>query len=678
MLETAEEGATFLLNSQFSAEEVWDNLPRSVQEQIIRKRLKFYVINACRVAKETGMGGRINTIMQTCFFAISGVLPREAAIAKIKDSIKKTYGKRGAAVVKQNYVAVDETLAHLYEVTVPESMTSEVDVAPLVPDCAPEFVRQVTAEIIAGRGDRLPVSAFPVDGTYPVATAQWEKRNIAQEVPVWEPNLCIQCGKCMMVCPHATIRAKVYDRGAITDAPESFKHMPAKWREFSDQLYTIQVAVEDCTGCRLCVEVCPAKDKSNVSRRALNMESQSPLRERERENWDYFLTLPDLARNGHMRFNTVKNVQLLQPLFEFSGACAGCGETPYIKLVTQLYGDRAVIANATGCSSIYGGNLPTTPYTTNREGRGPAWSNSLFEDNAEFGLGMRMAIDHQHNYARQLVNDLRPLIGEALAESLLGADQSTDEGINVQRQCVAALKARLRGEYLPKARDLLSVADALVEKSVWIIGGDGWAYDIGYGGLDHVLASGQNVNVLVLDTEVYSNTGGQASKATPMGAVAKFAAGGKPTPKKDLGLMAARYGNVYVAQVAMGANDLQTLKAILEAEAHDGPSLIIAYSHCIAHGIDMAKGMNQQRLAVESGYWPLYRYDPQLADEGKNPFQLDSKEPTIALKDYIYTEGRYRILQQSDPAAAKRLLGLAEQVVADRWRQYKQMAGASR
>jgi pyruvate-ferredoxin/flavodoxin oxidoreductase len=674
VLETAEEGATLLLNSPFPATEVWDNLPRSVQEQIVEKKLKFYVINAYRVAKDTGMGGRINTIMQTCFFAISGVLPREEAIAKIKDSIKKTYGKRGEAVVKQNYIAVDETLSHLYEVSVPATATSEFDVSPLVPENAPEFVRQVTAQIIAGRGDQLPVSAFPADGTYPVGTAQWEKRNIAQEVPVWEPDLCIQCGKCMLVCPHSTIRAKVYEKSEIANAPESFKHMPAKWREFSEQLYTIQVAVEDCTGCRLCVEVCPAKDKSNVSRKALNMEDQPPLRERERANWDYFLRLPDIARNGHMRFNTVKNVQLLQPLFEFSGACAGCGETPYIKLVTQLYGDHAIIANATGCSSIYGGNLPTTPYTINREGRGPAWSNSLFEDNAEFGLGMRMALDHQHAYARKLVEQLRPLIGEALADSLLGADQSTDEGINIQRQCVAALKARLRGEYLPEARDLLSVADALVKKSVWIIGGDGWAYDIGYGGLDHVLASGQNVNVLVLDTEVYSNTGGQASKATPLGAVAKFAAGGKPTPKKDLGLMATRYGNVYVAQVAMGANDLHTLKAIIEAEAHDGPSLIIAYSHCIAHGIDMAKGMNQQRLAVESGHWPLYRYNPLLATEGKNPFQLDSKEPTVPLKDYIYTEGRYRILQQSDPAAAKYLLGLAEQAVAERWRHYKQMA----
>ncbi len=464
VLETAEEGATFLLNSPFSAMEVWDHLPRSVQEHIIEKRLKFYVINAYQVAKETGMGGRINTIMQTCFFAISGVLPRKEAIAKIKDSIKKTYGKRGEAVVKQNYIAVDETLSHLQEVSVPATATSSFDVSSLVPENAPEFVRQVTAQIIAGRGDQLPVSAFPADGTYPVATAQWEKRNIAQEVPVWDSDLCIQCGKCVIVCPHSTIRAKVYEKSAITDAPESFKHMPAKWREFSEQLYTIQVAVEDCTGCRLCVEVCPAKDKSNVSRKALNMEDQPPLRERERVNWDYFLRLPDIARNGHMRFNTVKNVQLLQPLFEFSGACAGCGETPYIKLVTQLYGDRAIIANATGCSSIYGGNLPTTPYTINREGRGPAWSNSLFEDNAEFGLGMRMALDHQHAYARKLVEQLRPLIGEALADSLLGADQSTDEGINIQRQCVAALKARLRGEYLPEARDLLSVCGRACQK----------------------------------------------------------------------------------------------------------------------------------------------------------------------------------------------------------------------
>ena len=541
------------------------------------------------------MGVRINTIMQTCFFAISGVLPRDEAIQKIKDSIKKTYGNRGEAVVKQNYKAVDAAIENLHEVDVPASVTSEFDLPAIVPSRAPEFVQKVTAPMIAGQGDSLPVSAFPVDGTYPVGTAQWEKRNIALDVPVWETDLCIQCGKCMLVCPHATIRAKVFDESLVAGAPEGFKHIPAKWRELPDQAYTIQVAVEDCTGCRLCVEVCPAKDKSNVSRKALNMSPQQPLRERERVNWDFFLTLPDKPSDGALQYNTVKNVQLLQPLFEFSGACSGCGETPYIKLVTQLFGDRAIIANATGCSSIYGGNLPTTPYTTNSEGRGPAWSNSLFEDNAEFGLGMRLALDQQNAYARQLIERLHPLIGGPLTECLLGTDQSTDEGINIQRECVAALKAKLRDVLEPEARDLLSVCDALIPKSVWIIGGDGWAYDIGYGGLDHVLASGQNVNVLVLDTEVYSNTGGQASKATPMGAVAKYAAGGKTTFKKDLGLMAMRYGNVYVAQVAMGANDAHTLKTFIEAEAHDGPSLIIAYSHCIAHGIDMSKGMNQQK-----------------------------------------------------------------------------------
>jgi pyruvate-ferredoxin/flavodoxin oxidoreductase len=481
----------------------------------------------------------------------------------------------------------------------------------------------------------------------------------------------------MLVCPHATIRAKVLDQSDLASAPEGFKHMPAKWRELPDKLYTIQVAVEDCTGCRLCVEVCPAKDKSNVSRKALNMQPQLPLREQGRVNWDFFLTLPEVQKNGGLTFGSVKNVQLLQPLFEFSGACAGCGETPYIKLLTQLFGDRAIIANATGCSSIYGGNLPTTPYTTNREGRGPAWSNSLFEDNAEFGLGMRLALDHQSAYARDLVDRLREEVGEALANSLLSADQSTDAAIDIQRELVAALKAKLGaagGESKPEVRDLVSVADALVKKSVWIVGGDGWAYDIGYGGLDHVLASGLNVNILVLDTEVYSNTGGQASKSTPLGAVAKFAAGGKATSKKDLGIGAIRYGNVYVAQVAMGANDTHTVKAFIEAEAHEGPSLIIAYSQCIAHGIDMAKGMHQQKLAVDSGHWPLYRYIPSLAAENKNPFQLDSSDPKIPLKDYIYTEGRYRMLQQSDPEVAKFLLGQAEQAVQRRWRQYKQMA----
>ena len=674
VLETAIEGATLLINSPYEESEVWDHLPNTVQQTIIDKRLKVFAIDANGVARKSQLGNRINTIMQTCFFALSGVLPREEAITKIKEFIRKSYGKRGEPVVRQNFAAVDAALAHLGEIVVPANATSTIDFASKVPVDAPDFVRNVTAEIIAGRGDLLPVSAFPEDGTYPVGTTRWEKRNIAQDVPVWEPDLCIECGKCVMVCPHSTIRAKVCSESDLAGAPAGFKSMPAKWRELPDKLYTIQVAVEDCTGCRLCVEVCPAKDKSNVSRKALNMQPQLPLRDSERVNWDYFLKLPDLHKNGLIAFNSVKNVQLLQPLFEFSGACAGCGETPYIKLMTQLFGDRAIIANATGCSSIYGGNLPTTPYTKNEDGRGPAWSNSLFEDNAEFGLGMRLALDHQKTYAQNMVQMMRDRIGDSLADSLLNTDQSTNEGINIQRELVAALKAKISSTPGQDTRDLLSLADALVDKSVWIVGGDGWAYDIGYGGLDHVLASGQNVNVLVLDTEVYSNTGGQASKATPLGAVAKFAAGGKPTAKKDLGLTAMRYGDVYIAQVAMGANDTHTVKVFLEAEAHPGPSLIIAYSQCIAHGIDMAKGMRQQKLAVESGYWPLYRYNPRLVDENKNPFQLDSPDPKIPLQDYIYTEGRYRMLQQSDPAVAKFLLGQAQKAVSRRWHQYKQLA----
>jgi pyruvate-ferredoxin/flavodoxin oxidoreductase len=673
VLGPAVDSATLLLNSPYEAAEIWDHLPRAVQQTIIDKHIKVYTIDAYAVAQEKQLGNRINTIMQTCFFAISGVLPRDEAIAKIKDSIRKTYGRRGEPVVRQNFAAVDAALAHLHQVQVPAQVTSTFDLPPVVSTEAPEFVQNVTAEIIAGRGDALPVSAFPVDGTYPVGTAQWEKRNIAQEVPVWETDLCIECGKCMLVCPHATIRAKVVEAAELDGAPEGFKHMPAKWRELPGQRYTIQVAVEDCTGCRLCVEVCPAKDKSNVSRKALNMQPQLPLRGSERVNWEFFLKLPEINRNG-LGFTSVKNVQLLQPLFEFSGACSGCGETPYIKLLTQLFGDRAIIANATGCSSIYGGNLPTTPYTTNRAGRGPAWSNSLFEDNAEFGLGMRMALDHQNAYARDLVERQRKVIGDALASSLLSSDQSTEEAITTQRELVAALKAKLSDRPEPEARDLLGVGDALVKKSVWIVGGDGWAYDIGYGGLDHVLASGQNVNILVLDTEVYSNTGGQASKSTPLGAVAKFAAGGKSTAKKDLGMMAIRYGDVYVAQVAMGANDTHTVKAFIEAEAHNGPSLIIAYSQCIAHGIDMAKGMHQQKLAVESGHWPLYRYNPKLAAENKNPFQLDCGDPKIPLQDYIYTEGRYRMLRQSDPEAARLLLDQAQRAVLHHWQQYKQLA----
>src|SRR5687767_10565658 len=674
VLDSAAEGATLLLNSPFDLDEVWNHLPRQIQQTIIEKQIKVYSIDATAVARESQLGNRINTIMQTCFFAISGVLPREDAIEKIKESIRKTYGKRGEPVVRKNFAAVDAALQHLHRITVPELAAGDLEPTPAVAANAPEFVRQVTAEIIAGRGDLLPVSAFPLDGTYPVGTAQWEKRNIATEVPVWEEDLCIECGKCVMVCPHSTIRAKVCDPSDLVTSPAGFKTIPAKWRELPDKLYTIQVAVEDCTGCQLCVEVCPAKDKKDPSRKSLNMHPQLPIRERERANWDFFLTLPDIQKHSSLSFSSVKNVQLLQPLFEFSGACAGCGETPYIKLLTQLFGDHAVIANATGCSSIYGGNLPTTPYTTNSEGRGPAWSNSLFEDNAEFGLGMRMALDHQNAYARDLVDRLREQIGDGLADQLLSTDQSTDEGINTQRELASKLKALLSGSVDRQSRDLMGVADSLVKKNVWIVGGDGWAYDIGYGGLDHVLASGLNVNILVLDTEVYSNTGGQASKATPLGAVAKFAAGGKPTAKKDLGLTAMRYGNVYVAQVAMGANDTHTIKAFIEAEAHEGPSMIIAYGQCIAHGIDMAKGMHQQKLAVDSGYWPLYRYNPKLSDEHKDPFQLDSHDPKIPLEEYIYTEGRYRMLQESDPAVAKFLLERAQKSVQHRWQQYKQMA----
>ncbi len=674
VLGPAEKGATFLLNSPYGPDEVWDHLPQQVQRQIIAKNLKFYVIDAYEVARETGMGVRINTIMQTCFFAISGVLPRDEAIEEIKKAIKKTYGKRGEVVVQKNYAAVDAAVAHMHEVKIPDEATSLLETPPVVSPEAPEFVRNVTARILAGEGDLLPVSAMPVDGTFPTATTQWEKRNVGLEVPVWEPDVCIQCGKCVLVCPHAVIRSKIYDDSTLSDAPETFKHTGARWKDLKDREFTLQVAVEDCTGCAMCVEVCPAKDKSQVGRKAINMEPQLPLREQERENWEFFLGLPEFPRHDGLNFNNVKNVQLLRPLFEFSGACAGCGETPYVKLLTQFFGDRAIIANATGCSSIYGGNLPTTPYAVDDHGRGPTWSNSLFEDNAEFGLGMRLTLDKQSEYARELVGRLRDKIGPELADALLGADQSDEAGIDAQRQRVAELKAKLEGSDDPSAQELASVADVLVKKSVWILGGDGWAYDIGYGGLDHVLASGRNVNVLVLDTEVYSNTGGQASKATGLGAVAKFAAGGKPTPKKDLGMMAMTYGSVYVAQVAMGAKDAQTIRAFLEAEAHDGPSLIIAYSHCIAHGIDRAKGMDQQKLATDSGYWPLYRYDPALKAEGKNPLQLDSRAPKISLKDYAYNETRYRMLTQIDPEAAERLLVLAQEASNERWQKYEQLA----
>jgi len=707
VLGAAEEGAAVLINCPHRGKDAWRKLPESARIAIQSKRLKVYSIDAYAIAKQAGLGSRINTIMQACFFAISGVISVDQALEKIKESIKKTYGKRGEAVLAQNYKAVDMALENLIELETPgeageisidarasssgflESGTGGSNAAVLgriagpereaaLPAAAPTAGRELIVPLLEGKGDSLPVSAFPADGTYPVGTAADEKRNIALEVPVWEADLCIQCGKCVMVCPHAAIRAKAYEQHLIETAPHTFKHMPARWRELPEHVYTIQVAVEDCTGCQLCVEICPAADKAQPSRKSLNMADQLPLREGERLNWKFFLDLPDKAPDGSLRFNTVKNLQLLTPLFEFSGVCAGCGETPYIKLLAQLFGDHTIIANATGCSSIYGGNLPTTPYTTNRDGRGPAWSNSLFEDNAEFGLGMRLAVDQQTAYARSLVKSLSGVIGEELVGALLSADQSTVDGLNEQRQRIETLRARLaEAEDDARVRDLAGVANSLAKKSIWIVGGDGWAYDIGFGGLDHVLASGSKVNILVLDTEVYSNTGGQASKATPLAAVAKFAAAGKRTAKKDLGMMAIGYGDVYVAQIAMGANDAHTLKTFLEAEAHPGPSLIIAYGHCIAHGIDMCKGLNQQKLAVESGYWPLYRYNPALSSMGKNPFQLDSKEPSVPLKDYIYNEGRYSFLKRTEPVEAERLLQEAEQSVMERWRNYKTLAGLS-
>jgi pyruvate-ferredoxin/flavodoxin oxidoreductase len=672
VLKAAAGGAVFLLNSPYGPGEVWDHLPRSVQEQLIAKRLRFFVIDGSRVAREAGMAGRVNTIMQTCFFAISGVLPAAEAVAAIKRAVEKTYGRRGEAVVRKNFAAVDAALAHLQEVKVPPTLTATFDVRPPVPAAAPPFVRGVTARMIAGEGDRLPVSALPADGTYPSGTTRWEKRNIALEIPAWDEALCIQCGKCVLVCPHAVIRSKVYAPAALAGAPTGFKSAPAKWREFGEARYTLQVSPEDCTGCGLCVEICPAKSKSEVRHRAIDMVPARPLHDAEVANWDFFLGLPTPDR-APLNAALVKDVQLLEPLFEFSGACAGCGETPYLKAVSQLFGDRALIANATGCSSIYGGSQPTTPWTTNAAGRGPAWANSLFEDNAEFGLGMRLALDRQAAYAGELLGRLDGAVAD-LAPALLDADQSTEAGIDAQRDRVAALKQRLAAIDSPAARDLASVADALVKKSVWIVGGDGWAYDIGYGGLDHVLASGKNVNVLVLDTEVYSNTGGQMSKATPRGAVAKFAAGGKPGAKKDLALMAMTYGHVYVARVAMGANDAHTLRALRDAEAHDGPSLVIAYSHCIAHGYDLRHGMDQQKAAVLSGHWPLLRYDPRLVREGKNPLQLDSKAPSVPLKSYAYNETRYTMLAHSDPEEAARLLALAEADVAARWRLYEHLA----
>ncbi len=675
VLGLAAPGATLLLNSPHPAERVWDSLSRPVQEQILAKGIDLYVIDAGQVAREAGLEGRTNTVLQTCFFAISGVLAAGEAIGAIKAAIAKTYGRRGHEVVDRNNAAVDQSLAALHRVEVPARVTATRGLPPVVPAGAPEFVRTVTAEMMAGRGDDLPVSALPVDGTYPSGTTAFEKRNISELVAVWDPDLCIQCGNCSFVCPHSVIRSKFYDQAELAGAPDSFASMPLEVRGLPDTRYTLQVYLEDCTGCALCVEACPVQAPGDADHRAINLAAGEPLRPTGRENIAFFETLPvnDRAR---VDFGTVRGTQFLQPLFEFSGACAGCGETPYLKVLSQLFGDRLMIANATGCSSIYGGNLPTTPWTTDSAGRGPAWSNSLFEDNAEFGLGYRLAADLHLDLARRRLSELRARLDGDLVDEILSAPQRRESEFAGQRERVASLKdqlGRLDGED-PAVADLRSVIDHLVRRSVWIVGGDGWAYDIGSGGLDHVLASGRNINVLVLDTEVYSNTGGQMSKATPVGAVAKFAAAGKKMPKKDLALQAVAYGSVYVARVAMGADPQQTLRAFREAEAYDGPSLIIAYSHCIAHGIEMRDGMDQQYRAVASGYWPLIRYDPVLRAAGQNPFLLDSPRPRIALTEYTQRELRYRILARTDPAEAERLQGLAQEAVDQRWAVYEEMA----
>ncbi|MHC1739349.1 MAG: pyruvate:ferredoxin (flavodoxin) oxidoreductase [Ignavibacteriaceae bacterium] len=673
MLADAAEGGVFLLNTQVPKEQAWDSLPMKVQQDLIDKKMKLYIIDAYKVGEQTGMGVRINTIMQTCFFAISNIFPKERAIELIKNSVKKTYGAKGEKIVQMNFDAIDQTLANLIEVEIPAKITSTYILRPAVPDNAPDFVKEVTGRIIDGHGDRIPVSKMPIDGTFPVGTTKWEKRNIALDVPVWDKEVCIQCNKCVLVCPHAAIRAKVYDEKLLTDAPATFKSIAFKGKDLGEGLaYTIQIAVEDCTGCELCIDVCPAKNKKEVKLKAINLAPQIPIRETERENFDFFLNIPEFDRSK-LNLTSVKDSQFLEPLFEFSGACSGCGETPYVKLVSQLFGDRAIIANATGCSSIYGGNLPTTPWTKNKDGRGPAWANSLFEDNAEFGFGFKLAVDKHNLQAQELLVKMSAEIGDQFVKDILNADQKDEAGIYEQRERVVLLKEKLAGLTSSDAKHLLSLADYLVKKSIWIIGGDGWAYDIGYGGLDHVLASGKNVNLLVLDTEVYSNTGGQASKSTPRAAVAKFAAAGKTMAKKDLGMMAMTYGNVYVARVAMGANDAHTVRVFMEAEAYDGPSIIIAYSHCIAHGINMATGMKNQKAAVDSGYWPLFRYNPEWAAEGKNPFKLDSKGIKIPFKDYAYLETRYKMLTKSHPELAAQLIAEAQSDVEKKYSYYEKL-----